>query len=121
MTTALAASLAANLYFGIFLLIGAFGVVFGYFTVRGSGINNHPVDGRGAAPGAKLPDEFHQFAERQIHDADMRRAVREPAPPPAAPNAIAPADDMTIDDVNRRLAAEAAERRASKRQRTPSA
>src|SRR3954452_12547666 len=100
---ALAASLAANLYFGIFLLVGAFGLVFGYFTVRGSGIDNHPSDGRGAAPGSRLPDEFHQFAERQIHDADVRHAARE--------------DEMTIDDVNRRLAEEAMAREAEKRER----
>ena len=111
MTPTLAASLQANLYFAIFLLVGAFGLIFGYFTVRGSGINNHPSDGRGAAPGAKLPDEFHQFADRQVHDADVRRAahLRHPALQ----------DDMTIDDINRRLAEEAAVRRAAKRQRTP--
>src|SRR3954466_2256952 len=107
MTTTIAASLSANLYFGIFLLVGAFGVVFGYFTVRGSGIDNHPSDGRGGAPGSKLPDEFHQFADRQVHDADARRAAHDAVPP----------DDMTIDDVNRRLAEEAAARNAAKKQR----
>jgi hypothetical protein len=105
----LGASLAANLYFGIFLLIAAFGLILGYFTVRGSGINNHPSDGRGAAPGAKLPDEFHQFADRQTHDADVRHAAHA-ASTPQQP------DDMTIDDINRRLAAEAAARKAAKRE-----
>jgi hypothetical protein len=98
----IAASLSANLYFGIFLLVGGFGLVFGYFTVRGSGINNHPSDGRGGTPGSKLPDEFHQFADRQVHDADIRHARRAARPP----------DDMTIADVNRRLADEAAKRKA---------
>src|SRR3954454_4886489 len=100
----LGASLAANLYFGIFLLVAAFGLIFGYFTVRGSGINNHPSDGRGGAPGSRLPDEFHQFADRQVHDADVRRAAH------ALP------DDMTIDEMNRRLAAEAAARKAAKQE-----
>src|SRR3954469_24976922 len=112
---ALAASLAANLYFGIFLLVGAFGLIFGYFTVRGSGINNHPIDGRGAAPGAKLPDEFHQFADRQLHDADARRAAHErrlrPPRPQTHAAARTPDDDMTI---NRRLAVEAAARNHAK-------
>src|SRR3954471_3389615 len=117
MTSTLAASLQANLYFAIFLLVGAFGLIFGYFTVRGSGINNHPIDGRGAAPGSKLPDEFHQFADRQVRKADVRRAQHTaPAapPPPAAPATAAAGDDMTIDDVNRRLAEEAAARKAAK-------
>ena len=73
----LAVSLSANLIFGLFLLVGAFSLVLGYFTFRGSAINNHPHDGRNAAPGAKLPDEFHQFEARQIHDADVRHAQRE--------------------------------------------
>jgi hypothetical protein len=122
MSAVLATSVGANVYFGIFLLIAAFGFVFGFFTVRGSGINNHPW-GHSDTPGAKLPDEFHQFADRQIHDADERRARRagkraptpaitpmplEPAPPIAA---AATADDMTIDEINQRLAAEAAARR----------
>ena len=100
---ALAASLSANLYFGIFLLVGAVGLVFGYFTVRGSGINNHPWDGRGGAPGAKLPDEFHQFADRQVHDPEVRRAW-----------AHAADGYMTIDEMNRRLAEQAAARKAAK-------
>ena len=126
-----ASSLAANFHFAVFLLIAGFGFVLGFFTVRGSGINNHPSDGRCAAPGARLPDEFHQFAGRQIHDADMRRAARarriaSPAPEtwaapqveldPGAPVAVTPGDEMTLDDVNRRLAADAAARAAAKRE-----
>jgi hypothetical protein len=72
-----AVSFGANATFGLFLLLGGAGLVLGWFTVRGSGISNHPHDGRNAAPGAKLPDEFHQFEARQIHDADMRKAQRE--------------------------------------------
>jgi hypothetical protein len=102
MTTTVAASFAANVYFGIFLLVAAVGLVFGYFTTRGSGIDNHPTDGRGAAPGSKLPDEFHQFADRQVHDADIRHADH----------------DMTIDDVNRRLAEDAAAHKEARRRRS---
>src|SRR3954453_17629672 len=102
----IAASLAANLYFGIFLLVGAFGLIFGYFTVRGSGINNHPSDGRGGAPGSKLPDAFHQLADRRAHDADARHAAREAVP--HHESVPRPDDEMTIDEINRRLAEEAA-------------
>jgi hypothetical protein len=118
MTPVLASSVDANVNFAIFLAIAAFGFVFGFFTVRGSGINNHPIDGRGGAPGAKLPDEFHQFQDRQLHDADRRRATRERRlhPPEAQTHAVARThdDEMTIDDINRRLAAEAAARKEAK-------
>src|SRR3954468_10809709 len=109
MTSTLASSFQGNLYFAIFLLVGAFGLIFGYFTVRGSGINNHPSDGRGGTPGSKLPDEFHQFADRQAHDADARHAKRD----------AREHGEMTIDDINRRLAEEAAARKATKREHTP--
>ena len=122
-----AASLEANVIFGLFLLIAAFGFVLGFFTTRGSGINGHPWDGRDAAPGSKLPDEFHQFADRQLHDADRRRAARDKrvelrlaAEAPALPrpaSSIVPPDEPTIDDMNRRLAAEAQARKAAKRER----
>src|SRR3954471_21723479 len=116
MSPVLAASLQANLYFALFLLIAAFGLIFGYFTVRGSGINNHPWDNHREAPGARLPDEFHQFADRQTRNADRRRAAREdwvdvPATPVAATAEVHAADDLTIDEMNRRLAAEAAARK----------
>jgi len=129
----IASSVEANIQFGIFVLIAAFGFVLGFFTVRGSGINNHPSDGRGSAPLARLPDEFHQFADRQIHRAELRRAPRarhysqeplaQPAgsdrmpavPVPPAPVGV-PADDMTLDDVNRRLAAEAEARKRAARE-----
>jgi hypothetical protein len=100
----IAASLDANIIFGLALLISAFGFVLGFFTVRGSGINNHPWGGHTDAPGAKLPDEFHQFAERQVHDHDVRVAKRQ--------QRIAQRE-MTVDDINRRLAAEARARKAA--------
>jgi hypothetical protein len=123
-------------------LVATVGIVFGYFTVRGSGINNHPCDGSHAPPGSRLPDEFHQFADRQIHQADIREAgierevearlARIPANTPVPArwparhlglprlrhedrSAVerAPSDDMSLEDVNRKLAAEASARRAT--------
>jgi hypothetical protein len=127
MTIPLAVSLGANLTLGLWLLAATVGLVVGFFTFRGSGISNHPWDGHGdAAPGAKLPDEFHQFAARQIHDADMREAeierrvdarmARDEASfaTPVGPPARAAADDMTLDEANRRLAAEAAARKGAR-------
>ena len=136
-----ASSLDANLAFAVFLAIAAFGFVFGFFTGRGSGINNHPWEGHTEAPGSRLPDEFHQFADRQVHDSDLRRTERDrrvearvaawqAAGMPATrqlhmphllslhhgePGADEPAvaDDMTIDEVNRQLADEAAARAAA--------
>jgi hypothetical protein len=128
MASVFAASLEANAILGVFLLIAGFGFVLGFFTVRGSGINGHPWDGRESAPGSKLPDEFHQFADRQLHDADMRRAVRdervearlteETATVPRAARPAVPPDDPTLDEINRRLAAEARARKAAKRERS---
>jgi len=118
-----AVPLDANLILGAFLVVAMAGLVFGYFTIRGSGINSHPWDGRDAAPGSKLPDEFVQFRDRQIHDADMREAEIERRvdarmaryeasfATPVGPPARAAADDMTLDEANRRLAAEAAARK----------
>src|SRR4051812_37808854 len=73
----LATTFEANLIFGIFLLMLVFGLVLGFFTVRGSGINNHPWEGHAEAPGARLPDEFHQFSDRQVHDADLRHEAQD--------------------------------------------
>src|SRR3954447_11650868 len=129
-----AAPFGANLIFALFLLVATVGIVFGFFTVTGSGINNHPSDGRGAAPGSRLPDEFHQFADRQIHDADLREAEIErrvdarlaqtPVASPRAPFprrhvegqvsvAQPPSDDISLDEANRRLAAEAEARKSA--------
>jgi len=44
----------------IFLLVivlGLAGVIYGFFTVSGSGIERHPHDGSDGAPGAKGPSE----------------------------------------------------------------
>jgi hypothetical protein len=134
MSTPLAVSLGANLILGAYIIVAIAGIVIGWFTVKGSGINNHPWDGHGT-PGAKLPDQFHQFADWQVHEADLRNAEIErrvearmaalPADAPVptgwhVPHVHLPqvrsrrvADDMSLDEVNRRLAAEAAARKAA--------
>ena len=126
-----AAPLGANLILGLCLLAAMVGLVFGFYTNRGSGIDNHPIDGHAVdAPGSRLPDEFHQFADRQIHDHDLREAeierrveermARPPEPrhlhlPLPHVRARPAADDMTVDDVNRRLADEAKARKEAHR------
>ena len=87
-------------------VIAGFGFVLGFFTNTGSGIGNHPWEGHLSAPGARLPDEFHQFADRQIHDADLRAAHMRLSDEHGY--------DMTIDEVNRRLAEESAARKAAR-------
>ncbi len=47
---------------GSFILVGVmvvvfFGVVWGYYTINGSGINKHPNDGLDGAPGSAGPSE----------------------------------------------------------------
>ena len=132
-----AAPFEANLILGLVLLAATVGLVFGFYTNRGSGIDNHPINGRYGAPGSTLPDEFHQFADRQIHDHDLREAeierrvdARMARPPTPRHHPHLPhlhlgspvygqrpqADDMDIDEVNRRLAAEAEARKAAPRQ-----
>lgn len=39
------------------LVVGLGGVIYGFFTVGGSGIEHHPHDGSDGAPGAKGPSE----------------------------------------------------------------
>lgn len=39
------------------MIVGFFAVVFGYYTIAGSGINKHPSDGLDGAPGASGPSE----------------------------------------------------------------
>lgn len=128
-----AATLEANLILGLGLLAAMVGLVFGFYTNRGSGIDNHPIDGRGDAPLSKLPDEFHQFADRQIHDHDVREAEIErrvdarmarPPEPRQAHGLHIPhlqrerhvEPDISLDEANRRLAAEAEARKAGKAQ-----
>ena len=43
------------------LVAGFFAVVFGYYTIAGSGINMHPNDGRDGAPGSRGPSEASGF------------------------------------------------------------
>ncbi|MEA2495420.1 MAG: hypothetical protein QOJ29_3331, partial [Thermoleophilaceae bacterium] len=59
------ASFLANAALFVFLLIFSVGLVYGYFTISGSAINNHPHNGRDGAPGANRPDEIHAYAERE--------------------------------------------------------
>jgi hypothetical protein len=112
--------LGGNLILAAYLLVAMVGLVFGFFTVRGSGISNHPWDGRDAAPGSKLPDEFTQFAARQVHDADMREMETERRVDerlgliPVDTSRPARAPDMSLDEVNRALADEAAARKPAK-------
>ena len=125
MTTPLAVSLGANLLLALGLFAATVGLIYGFFTTSGSGIYNHPWEGHGGAPGATLPDEFDQFAARQVHDRDMREAEIERRvdarmarweasfPIQAGPPVSAPADDISLDEANRRLAAEAAARKAA--------
>lgn len=47
---------------GTFVFLGVviaifFAVVFGFFTIGGSGIDKHPNDGLGGAPGSEGPSE----------------------------------------------------------------
>lgn len=57
------ASLSAlGLAGGSFIFLGVmiamfFAVVFGFFTIRGSGIDQHPNDGLDGAPGSQGPSE----------------------------------------------------------------
>jgi len=39
------------------LVVGLLSVIYGYYTIRGSGINRHPSDGLDGAPGSKGPSE----------------------------------------------------------------
>src|SRR4051794_26573997 len=120
MATPLAASLGANLILGLYLLVAAAGIVFGFFTIKGSGISNHPCDSYHAPAGSRMPDQFDQFADRQIHRHDMREAALEGevdvrlARAPAAAAATQEPEDLSLDEVNRRLAADAQARKAAK-------
>lgn len=45
-----------------------FGMVFGLYTRRGSGIDEHPNDGLDGAPGAKQPDAPSGAGTLEGHD-----------------------------------------------------
>ena len=59
--TVVLALAGGSFIFLAFLVVGFFAVVFGYYTIAGSGINMHPSDGRGEAPGARGPSEASGF------------------------------------------------------------
>ena len=59
--TVVLALAGGSFIFLAFLIAGFFAVVFGYYTITGSGINMHPSDGRGEAPGAGGPSEASGF------------------------------------------------------------
>ena len=40
-----------------FIIVMFFAVVWGFFTIRGSGINKHPSDGLDGAPGSEGPSQ----------------------------------------------------------------
>ena len=57
-----AAQMVLALAGGSFVFLGAvvallLGVVYGYFTITGSGIDEHPNDGRDGAPGSAGPSQ----------------------------------------------------------------
>jgi hypothetical protein len=71
-----------NLDFLVFVVLFVFAVAYGYYTISGSAINNHPHNGRNGVPGSNRPDAIHDFADRQASAADVRaaaRAIREAA------------------------------------------
>ena len=120
MTVLAANPLGGNLIMAAYIFVAMVGLVFGYYTLRGSGINVHPWDGYGA-PGSKLPDEFTQFADRQVHDHDIREAeierrvdARMGLIPIDVTRGPVPDTDISIDEANRLLAEEAAARKGAK-------
>jgi hypothetical protein len=78
MSGSLAISLAGgNLDFLAFLVLFFFAVAYGYYTISGSAITNHPHNGRDGAPGANRADGIHEFADRQAYAAEVRTAARD--------------------------------------------
>jgi hypothetical protein len=62
LTAAVVLALAGGSFiFLTFLIVGFFAVVFGYYTITGSGINKHPNDGLDGAPGSRGPSEASGF------------------------------------------------------------
>ena len=59
--TVVLALAGGSFIFLTFLVVGFFAVVYGYYTIAGSGINMHPSDGRGEAPGSRGPSEASGF------------------------------------------------------------
>ena len=50
-----------SLIFLAVLVVLFFAVVYGYYTIKGSGIDKHPNDGRDGAPGSEGPSEASGF------------------------------------------------------------
>jgi hypothetical protein len=65
-----------NLDFLVFLVLFVFAVAYGYYTISGSAINNHPHNGRGGVPGSNRPDAIHDFADREAFATELRTAAR---------------------------------------------
>lgn len=57
-----------------FMVIMFFGVVWGYYTISGSGINKHPNDGLDGAPGSEGPSEASGKG-RSTGDASSEHSV----------------------------------------------
>ena len=77
MDVPMAASFAANAGLLVFFVIFGFGLIYGYYTISGSAINNHPHNGRDGAPGADRPDAIHAYATRQADAAHARDVARD--------------------------------------------
>jgi hypothetical protein len=71
-----AAFTGGNLDFLAFLVVFFFAVAYGYYTISGSAISNHPHNGHDGVPGANRPDGIHAFADREAYAAELRAARR---------------------------------------------
>ena len=77
MTGLLAGSFAGgSLDFLAFLVLFFFAIAYGYYTISGSAITNHPHNGHDGVPGANRADGIHEFADRQAYAAEVRDATR---------------------------------------------
>jgi hypothetical protein len=62
LTAAVVLALAGGSFVFLTVVVGMFfAVVFGYYTITGSGINQHPNDGLDGAPGSRGPSEASGF------------------------------------------------------------
>ena len=58
--------------FAVLLLVG---VSFSYYTVKGSGIDAHPSDGRGGSPGAAAPSDVAKGRGTESGPGDERHGT----------------------------------------------
>jgi hypothetical protein len=72
-----AATFVGNAGLMAFLVIFGVGLVYGYYTIAGSAINNHPHNGRDGAPGANRPDAIHAHATREADAAYARQVAHD--------------------------------------------